>query len=339
MIYMDYKNYCKNIFECEIEKEKINNATLKILPLGTLFSSGFIKPNIEKSNYKVVINSSSYANMKESNKLFYMCVTIFHEIEHIKTFEKTKNETFFDYEHLISLMEYITYLEEFDIPYNKIDIGIKTKQLITRSLKKNYKVSSSEIKCSLVGYEKAINCCFIKNKDTIYTIIESLRFLNNNMQLFYNKSDVPIDKFALFIIKTSKYINKYPELLKEYKILNNFFYTDGRMKNIYDIYLNINEKNKTFYDKYLINLLSVSLINDNFLSSLDDDNYKEYISRLICNYTDSIVNYYENIELGNIFVGNKKILYDNLKILLLRIKNLNNLSMKCGIKYNTRKII
>lgn len=336
---MNYKSFCKEIFDLELKNEGINNVKLKVLPLSFMNSSGFVVPNIEKSSYEIVINSSSYSKLNEKDKMFYTCVTLFHEIEHIKTFEKTKDEKFYDYEHFISLLEYITYLEKYNIPFNKINLGIKSRQIIMKALSRNYKVSSGELKCSLVGYEKARNNNLIKNDGNIDIILKSLRFLNSNMQLYYDEGKIPVDKFKLFIVKTMKYIKKYPELLKEYKILNNFFDVNGNIKEAYDIYLYINEENRDFYGKFLINLLSVSMITEKFILSLYDKEYKNYIEKLINNYNESIVNYFQNIKLGTIFIEDEKILYENLKILLLRSKNLNVLSEKCNIKKFTRMII
>ncbi|UKI27591.1 MAG: hypothetical protein L6V91_03025 [Bacilli bacterium] len=45
-----------------------------------------------------------------------------------------------------------------------------------KALSRNYKVSSGELKCSLVGYEKARNNNLIKNDGNIDIILKSLRF-------------------------------------------------------------------------------------------------------------------------------------------------------------------
>lgn len=336
---MKYSNYCKMVFESEIKKEKLKNIKLKVLSLFFLKSSGYIKPNIEESSYELIINSSNYSEMKKQDKLFYTYVTICHEIEHIKTFEKTKNKDFYDYEHFISLLEYISYLEENNISFNKINLGLKAKQIILESLKRNYKVSTNELKCSLVGYKKARESNLTKDRNNIDIIIKSLDFLNKNMQIYYDKNGVAIDKISYSVVKTSRYIKKYPEIIKEYKILSNFFEENGELKDLYNIYLNITEENKEFYSKYIINLLSVSQVTDKFICTLKDKEYKRYLEELINKYSNSVIDYYQKIELGRIFIEEDKALYDNLKVLLKRIKSLNELSKSCNLNKRTSMII
>ena len=61
------------------------------------------------------------------------------------------------------------------------------------------------------------------------------------------------------------------------------------------------------------------------------------IENIIDNYINSVISYYQNIKLGTIFIEEEKILYENLKILLIRVKNLDrivdkySLNKKCGL--------
>lgn len=335
----EYSKYCKNVFTSELKKEKLNNVKLKVIPLIFSNTSGYIRPNIEKSSYELIINSSNYSEMSEENKMFYTYVTICHEIEHIKTFEKTKNKDFYDFEHFVSLLEYISFLEENNVSYDNINLGIKSRQLIMKSLKRNYNISTNELKCSLIGYEKAKEANVSKPSKNINIIIESLRFLNQNMELCYNKNEVPVDKFALYLSKTCNYVKKYPKILEDYKILLNFFDTKGRLKEIYEVYSSIDDKNKKFYDEYIIKLLSVIKPNEAFSQSLNDNVYKKYIEELIDEYNKKVMYYYQNIQLGTIFIENEKYLYENLKILLERIKRLNKISNDFNLNKRTGIIL
>lgn len=335
----EYKEFCSKVFKIETEQESLKNIVLKLLPISIINCYGYIIPELKKSEYKLVINSSKYAGLSEEKKRFYTYVTICHEIEHIKTFEKTKSKKYFDFEHFIALLEYISYLKDLNVPYNKIDLNVKLSRLILKKMKQNYTISTGELKSSLVGYVKASNSNLVKKRENVDIVIDSLIFLNNNMNICYNNSGLIVDKFAYYLIKVRKYIIEYPEILQDYRILLNFFKDDGKMKDIYDIFSNITEENKKFYDRFIINLLSVLIPNQKFAESMTDNKFKLYLEELINNYNLSAIHYYQNIELGKIFIDNEKILYENLKIILERIQNLNKISKSYSLKRTTGIII
>lgn len=54
---INYKEFCESVFNTEVEKEKLNNVTLKILPISIINCSGYMIPNIKKSEYKIIINA------------------------------------------------------------------------------------------------------------------------------------------------------------------------------------------------------------------------------------------------------------------------------------------
>jgi len=340
--FMDrkYNEFCKKNLKKELFNEgldKLIDVELKIIPINIKKCSGYVIPNFENSEYKIIINAGSYFSMTEDDKYFYTYVTLCHEIEHIKTFEKTKDKNFNDFEHFISLLEYLTYLEKYNASFDNLSLGLKIKQLIAMELKRNYKVSTGELKSSLIGYKKAKNSeLFKQHNANIDSIIKSLELLNNDMQLCYDCNGVSYDKFEYFFSKASVYIKKHPEILNVYKILTNFFnLNDGSAKNIYDIYLNINDNNKEFYSKYILNLLSISRPTKLFEEQIKDIGFRKYLEELINNYNDDVINYYRNIKLGSIFIDNEKILYENLKILLARMKKLNYIMMAYNLKRNS----
>ena len=56
-------------------------------------------------------------------------------------------------------------------------------------------------------------------------------------------------------------------------------------------------------------------------------------------YNEKAVYYYQNIDLGAIYISDKKILYENLKVILSKIKRLNELSRVCNFKRTAGMII
>ena len=97
----------------------------------------------------------------------------------------------------------------------------------------------------------------------------------------------------------------------------------------------IKYNNKEFYSKYILNLLSISRPTKLFEEQIKDIGFRKYLEELINNYNDDVINYYRNIKLGSIFIDNEKILYENLKILLARMKKLNYIMMAYNLKRNS----
>ena len=92
----------------EVEKEKLNNVRLKVIPISIINCSGYMIPNIKKSEYRIIINARNYSKLSLEDKKFYTYITICHEVEHIKAFEKTKDENYYVFEHFMTLIEYIS---------------------------------------------------------------------------------------------------------------------------------------------------------------------------------------------------------------------------------------
>lgn len=332
---MNIRKYSYDIFKSEVNNENINNVKLYQIPLVKLSTNGYIRPNFKKGSYNVVVNTLSNINMNESDRLFYRLNTIYHEIEHIKTFEKTKYLNFYDYSHFISLLEFISYLNEFSVKYDDFYLNIFTKFLINISLKRNYKISTSELKSSLEGYKKAN---LIINKD-ISSTVKSIEFLLNSMEISYTKGRLPVDKFSLYFSNASKYIKKYPHILNDYKVLLNFFNIDGTIKSIYDIYLNVNISNKDLYNEFIINyLLSLNTI-EYITDYFEDPFFRKYIEELIEKYNYKVADFYNNKDLCNLYLDDKSIIIDNLKLLIFKVKRLNKLAYDYKLNASNKLVL
>ena len=332
---MNIRKYSYEIFKTEVINENINNVKLYQIPLVKLTTNGYMRPNFKKTSYNVVVNTLSNINMNERDRLFYRLNTIYHEIEHIKTFEKTKYLNFYDYSHFITLLEFISYLDEFSVKYDDFYLNIFTKVLINISLKRNYKISTSELKSSLEGYKKAK---LIIDKDISFTI-NSIEFLLHNIEISYTKSRLPVDKFSLYFFNASKYIKKYPHILNDYKVLLNFFNIDGTIKNIYDIYLNINIDNKELYDQFIINYLLCLNTTEYIANYFDDLLFKTYIEDLIEKYNYKVADFYNNKNLCYLYLNDKSIVNDNLKLLIYKVRKLNKLAHDYNLSASNKLVL
>lgn len=313
---MKAKDYCKKVFDKEIQREKLNDVTLKIINTPLNNSNGYVNPNLKKETYQIVINLNSFKNLNEQDKIFYIYETISHEIEHIKTFQKTQEEDFIDYDHFMSILEYISYLFELKQPALNMNMSLVKKILLNKKMNRNYDVSSNELKASLEGYKKAKQYSE-SNKDSkkVDIILSSIEFLNNNIEVTYDRYNVPNIKMNMFLRNASIYIKRFPEILDKYKSLKLIFNKEG-IKSIEELYSIRNDKNAKIIDNVVLGIININNIPE-------DENIRDYISNLIVDYNHKVINYYKNMNIGKVFIDDERKLNENMNIMLKRVKYLN----------------
>ena len=316
-----YSEYCKKVFNSELKKEGLSNVTLKIINSPLVKSNGYVKPNINDGTYQIVINLNSFKNLDEQNKMFYIYESIAHEIEHVKTYEMTKGEDFYSYEHLISLLEYLSYLYELKQPATKYNMGLVKRILLSRSRFRNYDVSTSEIKASLEGFKKAKENCEKDSKNTDI-IINSLEFLNDNLEIMYDRNRTPCIKLNIFLKNAYLYLREYPELLDKYKMLRIIFNEKG-IKSIEELYSERNEKNGKIIDNVILSLVSQQNIPESEV-------IRAYIADLISRYNQKTIDFYRNMKIGKVYIDDDKKLNDNLQIMIRKSKYLNKVLQSMG---------
>lgn len=322
---MKNKDYCKKVFSEELEKEGFDGVTLKIINSPIVKSNGYVKPNIKNGKYEVVINLNSFKNLSSDDAMFYMYETIAHEIEHIKTFEKTKEDGFCDYEHFVSLLEYISYLYELRQPAIDINMSLVKRVILSRKMSRNYDVSTGEIKASLEGYKKAKEKSgYKKDNKKVDIIIKSLEFLNDNLEVTYDRNNVPGLKLNIFLRNASSYLKKYPELLSEYKILGIVFNENG-IKSIEELYNERNSENARLIDNVILSVISVDNVPER-------EDIRIYLCELISNYNQKTIDFYRNMKYGKVFIDDEMKLADNLRVMMNKSKYLNTVLRSMGME-------
>lgn len=322
---MKNKDYCKKVFSEELENEGFDGVTLKIINSPIVKSNGYVKPNIKNGKYEVVINLNSFKNLSSDDAMFYMYETIAHEIEHIKTFEKTKEDGFCDYEHFVSLLEYISYLHELRQPAIDINMSLVKRVILSRKMSRNYDVSTGEIKASLEGYKKSKEKSGYKKDDKkVDIIIKSLEFLNDNLEVTYDRNNVPGLKLNIFLRNASSYLKKYPELLSEYKILGIVFNENG-IKSIEELYNERNSENARLIDNIILSVISVDNVPER-------EDIRIYLCELISNYNQKTIDFYRNMKYGKVFIDDEMKLADNLRVMMNKSKYLNTVLRSMGME-------
>ena len=322
---MKNKDYCKKVFSEELENEGFDGVTLKIINSPIVKSNGYVKPNIKNGKYEVVINLNSFKNLSSDDAMFYMYETIAHEIEHIKTFEKTKEDGFCDYEHFVSLLEYISYLHELRQPAIDINMSLVKRVILSRKMSRNYDVSTGEIKASLEGYKKSKEKSgYKKDEKKVDIIIKSLEFLNDNLEVTYDRNNVPGLKLNIFLRNASSYLKKYPELLSEYKILGIVFNENG-IKSIEELYNERNSENARLIDNIILSVISVDNVPER-------EDIRIYLCELISNYNQKTIDFYRNMKYGKVFIDDEMKLADNLRVMMNKSKYLNTVLRSMGME-------
>ncbi|MBQ7136350.1 MAG: hypothetical protein IJO43_00035 [Bacilli bacterium] len=328
------------IFNDVVEEHDLQDvAVLKIInskfrPAGSVV----IKKNADKVTIRVNKNKVSKAKTTSVNMIYQAYQIISHEKEHVKTIHCTKSKDFYSYEHLLALMEYLYYANRYNVDFENISFDIISSFLIKAQLNKNYDLSPGEIIANLNSYiqlyEKFEGGFSKETEDNFSSIISSLNFLNDNMEVYYNEFGEPINRFMIFVTNTGAYIRKNPKVYDQYQILSHLFERDGSLKSIYEIYSNINNENEPMYQKIMTSYLTS--IDCDYSEYLSDNGFKSYIEKLMGNYITGTIDYYNNLNKGLLFVDSKKPLSDNLILkkknvqIITRLANKYNLHLSSG---------
>lgn len=337
------------IIKEELEKLGIDNIKIKLNYLEfRSYSSVKVNRNLDDITINVNINKILLENRGDNKKLlFRLYNTIIHEIEHVKTLTLTKKEDFYDYDHLLILMEYISQVfvgfRGVDLSKIKLSskIGIKNFINIGRYMSVNYEFSTSEIKSQLVAYIKSLEVFreYLTEEEIkrYERIILELRRLDNCVEAAYDSNKIPIMKFSTSLLYTLEIIRSNKEYLGEFGILKNIIKEDGNLKNIYELYLEINDQNREMYERLMIE--EFINIRFDYRKYFDDIEFKEYLERIIANYMNEVVDYCININEMEIFTKNRNFIKENLKVLKDVMSSLSKNSEYHGLTIQAGTII
>lgn len=324
--FRDIKQFIRGVVQEELIETNMENQIKFEFDYVNLngYSSIISDKNLEK--FKLLININrikfNYIIHKDQKEfLFELYRIILKEIEYIKTLILTQKKDFYDYEHLLILMEYFNNLSINNIDVEKLldkkQINLEKLILFGKNINKCYRFSTIDLKSKLVSYQKSIKMfekyLTIEEKNKYKLIIDTLQRLNDKCETAYNYRQMPYIKFNKTILNMIKQIKKDKNIMKKFQILQNIFNADGNMLNCYELYKNINEQNKKMYDKMIIELF----INTKFDYSryFDDLEFKKHIEELASKYINDTIDYFEHFDEYEIFIKNKMYLKENMMLL------------------------
>lgn len=318
-----YLDYCYGIIKEQIGEYYLSKIEVVFVPSSSKFVAG-INPRIKEDKYIIKINANKFKRMGDYEIKKELSSILIHEIEHFKTFEYTKLDDFYDYEHLVSLLEYIFYLNTLDVSH----IGINSPLgsiLLKRLIKNNYNISTSELKSNLASRRSLEN-----NSELNRFTLNAIEMLNDSMEITYI-GNRPVSKLNLYISCACGYLKKHPKLLNEYKILKLILNDDFTLKNIEELFNSRNDMNKHVIDKIIL-----ELVNKNNIPNTTE--FTNYLKELIRGYNDKVIYFYKNIDKGEIFIKNRSSLIDNFKYMMKKNERLHALCYSEELTNNTKSI-
>lgn len=320
------KEYVERILFDELDKDEIDKINIKIINSPLINSIAGIKPNIKASRYTIFINMNKINKSKKEDILDNVYTSVIHELEHFKTFEYTKKDNFYEYEHLISLLEYIYYITILNIK-PKDNNNLSKKIILGDLLKRNYNISTGEIKSTLESRKKLSKR---RNNPLDKEVVKGLEILNESMEITYFENKI-VSKVRLYLGFSVKYLFQNPDLIKDYKILSILFNDDGTLKSILELFNSRNNLNSKIIDNIMLELIDKNNIPDN-------EEFEKYFNNLVINYNKKVVYYVDNIKYGEVLVD-KKDLRHNLYYIKDKARKLNRIIDELNLNDEYLKVI
>ena len=268
----------------------------------------------------VLLNANNLIGEDTDKTKINIYKTLSHEIDHIK-FHFSKNDNLFDYNYLIGTLEklYFFYL------IKKLPLY---RYKILSSIKKNSDCSLLELSADYVAYIKTFEKfqkSFDKETLDFYKqTINSIKLLLDNLEIFYGIDNIYMNRFYLFFMSLTNRIKKDDNILIKNPILNNIFESDGKLKDIYELYQNINPENEDMYKRLIINYFTTFNIESE--KYFEDLEFKKYIEKIFNEYIANTINYYNNIQSCLHVVNDRRVLFDNLKMMKRNVAIINKIS-------------
>ena len=325
------KHFLKDLFE-DNEYFKLNKIKIHVISFPVSFNGYTSIFKWKKAHYSTIfINIYPYLQdneMPNRMKWFYVCITIFHEMEHIGLLMECNIK--WNYPTYLAIVE-----EKFNITTSIIPKMIQWVIPGKKNPSKMYSTSSVELVCKYQSIKKAYDMMdsFLNDeeKEAMKMIIKSVKFLIEHMEIAYSYGGIPYNKFNRSVIQVQQLRKKGYNIFEEYLQLRYIYNSDGKIKNIEKIYEQRTDENSNFID-YIMLQMFINFEIDYKMIFKKNIQLKEHIEFLANQYCKDCIFYVENMKIGSVFLE-EEILDDNALLLLKNVKYINGLMDKYNMTH------
>lgn len=212
--------------------------------------NGFTRTRKSK-NGKYIIGVNLYRDAFSTEmSLFYLCATLFHEIEHIRLMENiessctTTNQWLIQAEQSSAVQGFEHIIDRFSV------VSIKNRK---HSRNKRYQTSSTELQCVYYGYVNALKYMedrlSIEDQKTIQLICESLAFVLRHLEIEYTLRNIPVCKF-LYRFNILEKMQKSKKSLPD-AYLSLFFHDNWKRRTLAEVFSQQDRANTELIDSLM----------------------------------------------------------------------------------------
>ncbi len=331
--YSSIKSFVEEIFALYTDNDIKVKTKISYMHMPGL-ANGYIKVIRREGgeSFYIIINLFPFRERNKTSsvmKLFYLYVTVLHEIEHIRII-LNKADDMWDKSRMLAMLEYLA-KEKRPYIYERISVVIANK-MIKYSKYKDI-TSQLEIECNYLSMKKGIEDFrdFLSDAEfnKVDMMYRALQFLRDNFEIGYITHYYTYNKFMQYVVKFGKRIQEENRILEKYPQLRMIYHNKGELKAIEELFENMNDSNKEI-SNYLIFYMFLYLETDFSVLFEKVKKLKKHIEDLANEYTRKYLLYIENKAYGEVFVD-KEILEDNERLMLKNIIRLNMLMDKYGM--------
>lgn len=261
---------------------------------------------------------------------FYLYVTLFHELEHVRLCENigkscnTMNQWYIQAEHLVT-----------DSLWKRISGRIAVIDGHEKKRKRNarYQSSTIELRCIYCGYANALdymgNQLSVLEQEKMGKICESVALAVEHLMIDYTPKNVPVNKFPYRLKHLEKQCRK-KKLLPSQNCLELLYNDNWCRKNLREIYSQRLSTNIDLVDGLLFHIFMYSGLD--FVQEFQENtSLRLHMERLINDYIRGLSHYASCHQLAAIYLS-EDVLKDNNAIIAKEVLLLKKRAKQHGLK-------
>lgn len=289
-------------------------------------------PSRGKKKYTVGLNLCRKAETEDLAR-FYLCVTLFHELEHIRIEREYQNPCTTMSQWLIAAerstrKQWIRYF-----PGGLVEWRQKRRY-------KRYQTSVNELHCIYAGYRGALqtvgDSLTDAQRDVMERICESVAFVEDNLEVDYAEKGAPVGKF-IYLMELLVRSHRKNKLSPGEGLLRLVLFDNWSMKSLTQIFEQRTEENADLIDGVIVQMFM--FLKMDFQNELDGNpQLRSHIEGLLKAKMEKLVDYISSYRFAGIYLS-EEVLKDNNAMILKEANLLRKLSKKYGLAVPDESIL